>query len=128
MNIFLLGFTEAKSNLGRTPRQCMKSITQIEDCIIHIEYQVVTEVCDFYQDITGWPSLVFISFSGTSIFSNWLSFLFFSSSFIFIYPLHGIVTLGRCLQKEAFKRTHLGAQSKGHFCLHNRKIFHQVNG
>ncbi|CAK7289533.1 hypothetical protein VULLAG_LOCUS555 [Vulpes lagopus] len=29
----------AKSNLGRTPRQCMKSITQIEDCIIHIEYQ-----------------------------------------------------------------------------------------
>ena len=85
MNIFLLGFIEAKSNLCHTPRWNMKlkSVTQIEGCIIHREPQVATEVCDFfYQDITGWPSLISHSFSVAPIVS------LFVASFIFLIAFH----------------------------------------
>ena len=48
-------------------------------------------------------------------------FTFVLSLFIFIYPLHSIVTLGRLSQKETLKRTLLGPPCKGHVHLQNRK-------
>lgn len=123
MNILKLGFIEAKSNWHHTPRWNikLKSITQIEGCIIHRELQVVNEVCDYlYQNITEWPGLISHSFQWYQSFLCLLPFLFFSSPFIFIHPLHSTVTLGRLLQKEAFKRTCLRLPHKGHFYCHNR--------
>lgn len=71
MKISIFGFIEAKSILCQTSKWNVKfmSFTQIVDCIIHMEYQVVTEVRDlFFRTLLGGPWFP-IPFSSTSRFS-----------------------------------------------------------
>lgn len=120
MNILKLGFIETKSDWCHTPRWNMKlkSITQIEGCIIHRELQVVNEVCDYlYQNITEWPSLISHSFQWYQYFLCLFAF------FIFYTPFHLYLSpalyynFGRLLQKETFERTCLRLPHKGTFTV-----------
>lgn len=81
MNLFcfLLGFIEAKPNLGQTPRWHMKfkSITQIEDCIIHVELKFVI----FIRILQGDPAL-FSFLSVAPVVSLLVAF------FIFLIAVH----------------------------------------
>lgn len=69
------------------------SFTQIVDCIIHMEYQVVTEVRDlffrYYWVAHGFPFL-----SVVPVDSLLVAFLIFFITF-HLYPLHYTVSLGR---------------------------------
>lgn len=122
MNILKLGFIETKSDWCHTPRWNMKlkSITQIEGCIIHRELQVVNEVCGHLYQNTEWPSLISHSFQWYQYFLCLLPFLFFSSPFIFIYPLHSTITLEDFCKRRHLKEHVLDSHIKGTYC-HNRQ-------
>lgn len=92
-----------------------QSVAQTEDCIIHVKQQVAAEACGFDQDVTGWSSLVFTSFSGPRRFSVGCHFYFshcLSSLFI---PFTALWLWEDFCKRKHWKEHILGPNVKGTF-------------